>query len=140
MTELSRAHGLPVVTLGEAHEIGVLASLTVDATAGRVTHVRVTGRRGRGETAVAWAALHAIGPDAVLVESDAPAEAGPAVAHHEVLGSRVLSEDGEERGTVQDIVFDASTGRIERVVTTLGEVAGDRLLGLGDHALVVRGD
>ncbi|GAA3861744.1 PRC-barrel domain-containing protein [Streptomyces sp. NPDC003631] len=140
MTTYSRVRGLPVVTLGEAQEIGTLASLTVDAAGGRITHIRVTGRRGRAQGAVGWNALHAIGTDAVLVESDVLPQAGPPGPGNEALGVRVLSEDGDDRGTVQDIVFDASSGRIEKVVTTLGEVAGDRLLGLGDHALVVRGD
>ncbi|WP_055489292.1 PRC-barrel domain-containing protein [Streptomyces sp. TP-A0356] len=139
MTSFSQARGLPVVTLGEAREIGVLSSLALDAAAGRITHVLVAGR-GRGKTAVAWTALHAVGPDAVLVESDVLPDPGPPGPHHEALGSRVLSEDGDDRGAVQDILFDASTGRIEKVVTTLGEVPGDRLLGLGDYALVVRAD
>ncbi|MFJ7900107.1 PRC-barrel domain-containing protein [Streptomyces sp. NPDC096198] len=135
----SEARGLPVVTLGEARELGVLHSLALDAAAGRITHLRVAGLRGRRkETAVAWRALHAMGPDAVLVVSDVPPDPGPPGPRHEVLGLRVLSEEGEERGTVQDLVFDPATGRIDKVVTTLGEVGGDRLLGLGDYALVVR--
>ncbi|MFF3516250.1 PRC-barrel domain-containing protein [Streptomyces sp. NPDC002573] len=136
----SEARGLPVVTLGEAREIGALASLALDAAAGRITHLRVAGPHGRKETAVAWNALHAVGADAVIVASDVPPDPGPPGQRHEVLGILVLSEEGEERGTVQDLVFDPSTGRIDKVVTTLGEVAGDRLLGLGDYALVVRAD
>lgn len=140
MTELSRVRGLPVMTLAEAREMGVFASVAVDSAAGQVTHVRLAGRRRRGEKAVAWSTLHAIGPDAVLVDSDVPPGADPPAAHREVLGSRVLSEDGDDRGSVRDVVFDAATGRVEKVVTTLGEVPGDRLLGLGDYALVVRRD
>ncbi|MCW7940836.1 hypothetical protein AAW14_02165 [Streptomyces hygroscopicus] len=139
MTSYAQARGLPVVTLGDAREIGELTSLALDAVAGRLTHVLVSGR-GRKETAVAWDALHAVGPDAVLVEPDFRPESVPPGPRHEALGSRVLSEDGAEHGAVQDLVFDPSTGRIETVVTTLGEVRGDRLLGLGDFALVVRAD
>ncbi|MGP3737824.1 PRC-barrel domain-containing protein (plasmid) [Streptomyces sp. GDS52] len=58
--------------------------------------------------------------------------------HHDLLGSRVLTEDGEERGTVLDAAFDPLTTRIEAVLTTRGELPADRLLGLGDHALVIR--
>ncbi|GAB2727503.1 hypothetical protein GCM10027072_21860 [Streptomyces bullii] len=133
---LSQARGLPVVTLAEADEIGAVRALTVDAASGVVTHVRVRGRRSRRETALPWGALHALGPDAVLVRSTTAPDASP--PHHDLLGRRVLTEAGDERGTVQDAVFDPGTGRIEVVRTTLGDVPADRLLGLGDYALVVR--
>jgi sporulation protein YlmC with PRC-barrel domain len=136
----SQAQGLPVVTLGEANEIGVVKSLTIDAEAGRVSHARISGTRGRKETAIAWSALHAVGPDAVLVESDTVLDStAPGVsAHHEALRARVLTEDGDERGTVKDIAFDPATGRVEKIYTALDEIPGDRLIGLGDYALVVR--
>lgn len=136
MMLFSQARGLPVLTLTEAEEIGVLRSLTVDAASGVVTHVRVRGRHSRKETVLPWGALHAIGPDAVLVRSVAtPAEVPP---HHELPGLRILAETGDELGTVQDVVFEPGTGRIEAVVSARGEVPADRLLGLGDYALVVR--
>lgn len=56
----------------------------------------------------------------------------------EILGIRVLTEDGDERGTVRDIAFDPVTGRVEKLCTALGDIPGDRLVGLGDYALVVR--
>ncbi|MFF1450435.1 PRC-barrel domain-containing protein [Streptomyces sp. NPDC058274] len=136
----SQAQGLPVVTLGEADEIGVVKSLAIDAEAGLVTHARISGARGRKETALDWSAFHAFGPDAALVRSDtAPDTATQAASTpHDVLRARVLTEDGDERGTVKDIAFDPGTGRIETIYTALGEIPGDRLLGLGDYALVVR--
>ncbi|MEU0202950.1 MULTISPECIES: PRC-barrel domain-containing protein [unclassified Streptomyces] len=136
MMLFSQARGLPVLTLTEAEEIGVVRSLTVDAASGVVTHVRVRGRHSRKETVLAWGALHAIGPDAVLVRSTAaPAEVPP---HHELAGLRILAETGDELGTVQDVAFEPETGRVETVVSARGEVPADRLLGLGDYALVVR--
>ncbi|MGW0495243.1 PRC-barrel domain-containing protein [Streptomyces sp. NPDC003007] len=136
MMLFSRARGLPVLTLAEADEVGVLRSLTVDAVSGVVTHVRVRGRHSRKDTVLAWGALHAIGPDAVLVRTiAAPAEVP---AHHELPGLRVLTEAGDALGTVQDVAFEPETGRIEAVVTTHGDLPADRLLGLGEYALVVR--
>ncbi|MEU6556545.1 PRC-barrel domain-containing protein [Streptomyces sp. NPDC046915] len=136
----SQVRGLPVVTLAEAAEIGVVKALTVDAAARAVTHVRVGARRGRGNTVLPWEALHAVGPDAVLVRRDPAADTGapPAPAHHEALRHRILTEAGDERGTVQDLAFDPATGRVETVYTALGTIPADRLLGLGDYALVVR--
>lgn len=136
MMLFSQARGLPVLTLAEAEEIGILRSLTVDAPSGVVTHVRVRGRHSRKETVLAWGALHAVGPDAVLVRSAAsPAEVP---SHHELPGLRILAETGDQIGTVQDVVFEPETGRIEAVRTVRGDLPADQLLGLGDYALVVR--
>ncbi|CAM5742873.1 PRC-barrel domain-containing protein [Streptomyces hirsutus] len=38
-----------------------------------------------------------------------------------------------------DAAFDPLTARIEAILTTIGELPAERLLGLGGHALVVRG-
>lgn len=132
----SRALGLPVLTLTEADELGVVRSLIVDAASGVITHVRVRGRHSRKETVLAWGALHAIGPDAVLVRSVTPPAEVP--RHHDLLGSRILTETGDARGTVQDVAFDPSTGRVETVLSAHGELPAEHVLGLGDYALVVR--
>ncbi|MET7295799.1 PRC-barrel domain-containing protein [Streptomyces griseoloalbus] len=136
MMLFSRVRGLPVLTPGDADRLGVVRALTVDAASGRVTHVRIGRGRLRREAVVAWGALRAVGPDMLIVRSlRGPAEVPP---HRDLLGSRVLTECGEERGTVLDAAFDPLTARIEVVLTTRGELPADRLLGLGDHALVIR--
>ncbi|MGV9497973.1 PRC-barrel domain-containing protein [Streptomyces sp. NPDC003642] len=133
----SEARGLPVLTLDDAEELGTVKALTVDAVSGVVTHVRVRGPHRR-ETVLPWGALHALGPDAVLVRSAAaPAEVPP---HHELPGLRILAETGDQLGTVQDVAFEPGTGRLEAVLTAHGDLPADRLLGLGGYALVVRAD
>ncbi|MFI5685136.1 PRC-barrel domain-containing protein [Streptomyces sp. NPDC051636] len=136
----SQVRNLPVLTLTDAAEIGVVKALTVDAAARAVTHVRVGARHGRGDTVLPWEALHAVGADAVLVRRDPAAETSAPAAppHHEALHQRILTEAGDERGTVQDLAFDPETGRVETVFTALGTIPADRLLGLGDYAMVVR--
>ncbi|CAL9363143.1 hypothetical protein SUDANB176_00716 [Streptomyces sp. enrichment culture] len=132
----SRVRGLPVLAPGGADRLGTVRALTVDAVSGTVTHVRVRRGRWRGEMVLALDAVEAVGPDGLVARPPAgPPEAPP---HRDLLGSRVLTECGEERGTVLDAAFDPADGRIEAVLTTFGEVPADRLLGLGDHALVIR--
>ncbi|MEU9540163.1 PRC-barrel domain-containing protein [Streptomyces mirabilis] len=138
MTLFSEIRGLPVVTLGEANELGIVRSLTIDVVSGLVGQVRLSPARGRKEIAIDWSALHVIGPDAVLVRSGTALDTAPPPAPVEILGVRVLTEDGDERGTVRDIAFDPVTGRVETMCTALGDIPGDRLVGLGDYALVVR--
>jgi sporulation protein YlmC with PRC-barrel domain len=129
--------GLPVVTLGEAAELGTVAGLDVDVARGGIAGVRVSGR-GRGTTVLPWTALHAVGADAVLVESGAGAEGERwRGAVPKPVGLRVLSEEGEERGVVTDVAFDAVTGRLEKLLTDLGEVPAGAVRGLGDYAWVI---
>ncbi|MFD5800224.1 PRC-barrel domain-containing protein [Streptomyces sp. NPDC049936] len=137
MMLFTEVRGLPVVpSAAGAGPLGTVVSLTVDIASGTVSHVRFRGGRLRRETALAWDAVDTIGPSAVRVRSTASAE--PAVPHHDLLGHRVLTEAGSAHGTVLDAAFDTSTGRVLAVFTTRGEVAPERLLGIGDHALVVR--
>ncbi|MFI9727057.1 PRC-barrel domain-containing protein [Streptomyces sp. NPDC102359] len=137
MTALfSEVCGLPVAG-ADGVRLGAVRSLTVDAASGRVTHARIGRGRWRRDTVVAWDDLRAAGPGLLAVRPAAgPAHRVP--ARRELLGSEVLTECGEEHGTVLDAAFDPSTGRLDAVLTSLGEVGADRLLGLGDHALVVR--
>ncbi|GGM07662.1 hypothetical protein GCM10010129_59430 [Streptomyces fumigatiscleroticus] len=134
----SRLVGLPVVSLAGGAELGVVRSPVLDAGSGLVTHLRIRGRLrpARKETVLAWDAVHAVGPEAVLVRSAVRSPVPP--PRLDVLGRRVLTETGDERGTVLDVVFDPSTGRVLALFTTHGELPAHRLLGLGDYALVVR--
>lgn len=136
MMLFSRVRGLPVLTPGDADRVGEVRALTVEGAPWRVTHVRIGRGRLRRGVVVAWSALGAAGPDMLIVRSAGGADEVP--VHHELVGSRVLTECGEERGTVLDAAFDPVTARIEAVLTTRGELPPGRLLGLGDHALVVR--
>ncbi|MFC7885631.1 PRC-barrel domain-containing protein [Streptomyces sp. NPDC057376] len=136
MMLFTEVRGLPVTVPDRAGPLGTVTCLTVDAASGAVSHVRLRGGRFRGETALPWDAVHAIGPGGVRA---GPADAvGTAPPCHDLLGRRVLTEAGTERGTVLDVAFDTETGRLLALFTTRGEVPPDRLLGLGDYAVVVR--
>ncbi|MFE0985930.1 PRC-barrel domain-containing protein [Streptomyces rochei] len=132
----TEVRGLPVLVPDGGGPVGTVTSLTVDVTAGAVSRLRLRRGRFRGETALPWEAVLSVGPGAVRVGSTEAAESAP--VHHELLGHRVLTENGTARGTVLDVAFAPETGRVLAVFTTRGEVPPDRLLGLGDHALVVR--
>ncbi|GAA1423381.1 hypothetical protein GCM10009601_26480 [Streptomyces thermospinosisporus] len=143
MILFSRVRGLPVLTDGDARRLGAVRALAVDAGAGTVTQVRI--RRGllRRETVTPWRDVIAVTEDRVVVRTDTGEEAGTGgtergTRQRDLLGCRVLTETGEERGTVLDAALDPVTGRIETIRTSLAELRADRMLGLGDHALVVR--
>ncbi|MGX1219861.1 hypothetical protein [Streptomyces ambofaciens] len=136
MMLFTEVRGLPVVPPGGAGPLGTVTSLTVDVVTGSVSHVWWRGGRFGRQSALPWDAVGAIGPGAVRVRSgDAPASAPP---HHELLGRRILTDTGTGRGTVLDVAFDTRSARLLALFTTRGELPADRLLGLGDYALVVR--
>ncbi|AKZ53988.1 conserved exported protein of unknown function [Streptomyces ambofaciens ATCC 23877] len=131
----TEVRGLPVVPAG-AGPLGTVTSLTVDIASGAVSHVRLRGGLFRKETVLPWDAVRAIGPGAVRVRPAAVPDRAP--HRHDLLGRQVLTDAGGGHGTVLDVAFVPETGRVLAVFTTRGEVAPDRLIGLGDHALVVR--
>ncbi|GAA3987563.1 hypothetical protein GCM10022384_39420 [Streptomyces marokkonensis] len=134
----SEVRGLPVVPPQEAGPIGTVTSLTVDVASGVVSHVRLRGSRLGRERVLPWDSVHAVGPGAVRIRS--AATSGTVPPRHDLLGRRVLTEAGAGHGAVLDVAFDPGTGRVLAVFTSRGEVPTDRLLGLGDYALVVRAD
>ncbi|WP_328656094.1 hypothetical protein [Streptomyces sp. NBC_00334] len=135
MMLFTEVRGLPVLPRSGGGPLGAVTSLTVDAASATVSHVRFRHGRLGGETVLAWDAVHSVGPGAVRVGSaDAPGTVPP---HHDLLGHRILTDTGNGHGTVLDVAFDPRTARILAVFTTRGEVPPDRLVGLGDYALVI---
>ncbi|GJF25510.1 hypothetical protein SHO565_60740 [Streptomyces sp. HO565] len=139
----TEVRGLPVLSRDGGRRLGVVTSLTVDAASGVVSHLRFRAGRLRGETVLAWEAVRSLGPGAVRV-GPVTARVGPVTAPdvvppgHDLLGRRVLTEAGVEHGTVLDVAFDPRSGRVLALFTTRGELSAGRMMGLGDHALVVR--
>ncbi|MAS55668.1 MAG: hypothetical protein CMJ44_13790 [Pimelobacter sp.] len=96
---------------------------------------------------VAWSDLIAVGADAVtvggvsvVVEPD-DRLADLATKDGTVLKKRVLSDAGEDLGSVHDIDLDPESGALLELI--VGEkkhrvsIAGSRLLGVGSYAVVV---
>jgi sporulation protein YlmC with PRC-barrel domain len=138
MMLFTQAQGLPVITAEEAAALGTVRDLTIDSRTRSVACLRLSGAP-KDAAVIAWGAVEAVGQDAVIVCSRVAVESGHAdlSEHHEALGSRVLTEHGVEHGTVKDVSFDPVSGKILTVYTALGDITGDRLIGLGSHALVV---
>ncbi|MGW2486074.1 PRC-barrel domain-containing protein [Streptomyces sp. NPDC001606] len=141
MMLFTQAQGLPVITADEAELLGRVEGLTIDAHTRSVACLRLSGAP-KHATTIAWNTIEAVGRDAVIVRSRTAADPGQSSlpVHHEALGRRILTEDGVAHGTVKDIAFDHATGRLHTLYTALGDISGDRLLGLGSYAFVVRAE
>lgn len=118
-TELA---GRAVVDIDAAEKLGTIDKIILDPDGRRVAGF-VVAKAGSGfpgnkaHTLIGANAVHAIGPDAVTIRPNAVA--GSDTAHLEtlprgsdVIGRKVVSEDGRFLGKVSDVLIDRADGRI----------------------------
>lgn len=139
----SQARKRAIVSTATATRVGRVDGFVVLPGPPRVALLRVGKVSGAG-TLVNWDDLQGFGPDAVTVASDAVIR--PALDSLEqriedndldILGKRILTEQGTELGTVTDVDFDPETGEVTSLLTKTETIAGQRLIGLGGYAAVV---
>ena len=140
----TEGRGRKVVSTENAGQVGQVDGYVVDFGSRRVVALLLSRTDGKAKL-LPWQALTAFGTDAVtvpnggvLVESE-PVLDELAHKHHAVLGKRILDTSGLQIGTVRDVDIDPATGLIAEIVTDDARITGDRLLGSGSYAVVVRG-
>ncbi|MEU6121569.1 hypothetical protein [Streptomyces sp. NPDC047123] len=139
MMLLSQTVGRPVVSAADAAQVGTVAGLVVEPDGALITALRLDGVKDGGDV-VAWRDVHAVGPDAVVVGTTGVARFASAdgADRQNLLGKRLLTELGDEAGTLADVAFDPESGRIDTLHSSRGErIPGVRLLGVGAYAVVV---
>jgi sporulation protein YlmC with PRC-barrel domain len=121
MNELMAARSIttrPVVTLG-GDAVAHVKDTVCDADASRITGFTLSGRgllSGPLKEGLPWSAVWALGHDAVMIRdrrglvSTAAMTAPQQTLRARVLGARVLTEAGDEVGTVLDVVVEGGTG------------------------------
>jgi sporulation protein YlmC with PRC-barrel domain len=144
MMRFSDISGNPVMDTSTATSVGKVHAPIVDPVSRRVLGFRVKHSKGPGDVLL-WAAVAGLGPDALTVDSAERVTQPPADLKHrassklDLLGRRVLTEHGHELGKVRDVEFDPADGQVTSLMLKDAFVAGDRLLGIGGYAVVVRG-
>lgn len=114
--------GLPVFVARGMRRVGRVEDILLDASGRRVIGLLLAGRGPAAERRVVpWEVVERLGPSAVLVARDVAIAVPPArrerlrdlaLRHRRRLGLRLLDAGGADRGTVDDLVFDAATGRV----------------------------
>ena len=150
--------GLPVITMAEGKQIGKIDDLVIDPERKAVGWLRLHsgGMIGGERLWVPTAAVHGVGEDAVTINAEAdartPADAPEALAlvkaKRGVIGSKVLTENGEHVGEVRDYEFDPNTFALTSLsvppaMNAVGEIltiAGDKVLTIGEDMIVVAAD
>jgi uncharacterized protein YrrD len=136
------ASGRKVVSRASAQDLGTVSHLLVDAGRRRVAAV-VVGR-GRRARLVDWAEVSGFGPDAVMVADEASLrppgddrERDGVDGKLEIVGTRALTDRGNDLGVVDDVTFDAATGALEMLRIGDRDVPSGSLLGSGSYAVVL---
>ncbi|MWA09535.1 PRC-barrel domain-containing protein [Streptomyces sp. BA2] len=142
MMLLSQVLGHPVISAEDARPAGEVAGLGIDPRTRRITELYLRATKSGGDS-VPWSHVRGMGPDAVIIDTGAAAatEAGRggshSRAHKRLLGKRVLTEYGEDIGTLTEVTFDPDTGSVGDLYVGREQVPGSRLVGLGPYALIL---
>jgi uncharacterized protein YrrD len=135
MMSFRQVRGERVVRIDDAQQLGKLTHLVVDATRRRLTALAIDG----GKSLVPWANVVAFGPDAVMVSSAAEVhEPTNNRAQHDLLASLILSDRGNNCGSVRDVEFNPETGELLAILTEHGAIEPDRMLAVGHYAVIIQ--
>lgn len=140
----SQLKGRKVVSTATADKVGKVNGFVLDPATRSV--VALVLKKTESGSVVRWTDLVAVGSDAVTVADTAvivePDEALEALGGKRgaVLKKVVLDDDGRAIGKVTDLDLDPDSGALRELVLDERTVVGERLLGVGSYAVVVRAD
>ena len=121
MIRASELAGRPVVDIDVAERVGTIEKLILDPNGQRVAGFVIS--RGGGfpgnkeRSTIPASAVHAIGPDAVTVKREGAGSADAARLDalprgSDVIGRKIVTEDGRYLGKVDDVLIEREGGRI----------------------------
>ena len=158
MARYERIKGLPVITVAEGTQVGKVDDLVIDPDRKAVSWLRLhTGGMLGGERMwVSVATVHGLGEHAVTINAEtdvrAPADAPEAntlvKARRGIIGTRVITENGERLGQVRDYEFAPDTFALTSLfvppgMNILGQfltIPGDKVLTIGEDVIVIAAD
>ncbi|MGB4504130.1 MAG: PRC-barrel domain-containing protein [Syntrophaceticus sp.] len=121
--------GLPVVSLATGKEIGVVDDILWSHQDSRIRYLVV------GDHCIPFSDISSIGTDAITVSGvevlkvkDEDGDLSELRSVNQTGGELVLSEDGENLGTLKDVLFDTDEGKLLGYELSAG-VVGDLLSG-----------
>jgi uncharacterized protein YrrD len=112
---VEQLHGRAVVSLHQAEKLGSVDDVLVDIKDHRLAGITIGGGLFRGNSSIAWSNIRSIGVDAVMVDVQSAAEyraSDGVVPLAQLRGRKVVTDDGELKGTIDSLDFDPETGNI----------------------------
>lgn len=138
----SELKGRKIVSTSTAGTVGKVSGIVVDPATRSIVALKV--KKSESGSVVHWPDLTAVGHDAVTVGDAAtitePSDevGGLSGKGHRLFKKRVLDTDGDNLGKVKDLDFDAESGVVVTLILGDQEIRGERLIGIGSYAVVVR--
>lgn len=124
--------GLPVIGLPSGKEIGVVEDIIWSHQELKITHLVVAGKGVFNRSRyLSFGEVKSIGDDAVTVEEGVLQESPSSIEGKRVsqlAGDLVLTEKGQNLGTLEDLFFDSAAGKLLGYEVSTGLV-GDLLSG-----------
>lgn len=153
--KLSQLKGMPVVSVQGADKLGTVDEVLFERQAEQITALRVnmTGLFA-GHRFIAWKNVKSVGDSAVTVadssalqqEDELPAK-GQNPSLRSVVGTKVITENGSEAGSVTDVDLDSASGSVTGYVLStslLDKIQNKQhlipvswVLTIGDNLIVV---
>ncbi len=138
-----------VVVTFAGEDIAQVKDIIYAANGGQVGGFTLNGRgflAGPLKTSLAWASVAALGPDAVMIESDSVLTSTEEVLastgtagdgqHGDILGSDVLTDDGSNLGRVVDVIIDVTGVHGDQADVVGYEIAPDPKMGAAERLLI----
>ena len=133
-----KALGKNVINTQTAETAGKVDGLVADPGSSTIVAMVVDGK------ILPWTDANGMGADAVTIKGTSGVrEPGNELEQRAIdgagdpLGKTIITEDGFEMGSVNDIDFDPETGTINRLVLSDDDISGSRLMGVGSYAVVI---
>jgi len=157
MPRYQRIKGLRVLTAKEGNEVGKVDDLVVDPDQKKVAWLRLHRGGVFGERHWApVAAVHSLGEDVVIIQSEADLRAAPNSPEAEALvsakrgliGNKAVTEQGERLGEIGDYEFTPDTFALANLfvspsMNVLGQfltIPAAKVLTIGQDAVIVTAD
>jgi uncharacterized protein YrrD len=158
MARYSQVKDLSVITVAEGKKVGVVDEMRLDPPALKIGWMRVHsgGLFGGDAHWVASDAITGMGQDLITIRSESDLQSldeghgASAEGQHgrQIIGNRVVTEDGRLLGEIRDFSFSPSTFAVTELVIKQGNafssqqatIPGDRLLTVGSDVIVVTRD
>lgn len=122
--------GRPVVTLG-GDDVAQVRDVAFTGSDGQLAGFTLAKRStfgGRLKDVLPWSAVVALGPDAVMVDDEGALASGALASGSgdggDVMGSRVVTDDGVELGSVVDVIVEVDDGHAAVVGYEIEAAAG----------------
>jgi len=142
--KLSELRHRDVLDISSATTVGRVQGLVIDFTEQQVSALTID-KASIEASVLPWDQVKSIGPDAVTIDGSTglrapsgPAEERVGAKTDEPIGKRVLTEFGDQIGTVDDVVIDDRSGTFRGLIVDGRPLDAQLVMGIGDHAAVVR--